>query len=281
MLKTRVITAIVLLIGFSLALFQLPPPAWAWLVAVVCGLAGWEWARLCGGAALLARGYGLLVALLAMLLSRLWLDESGHLLARAVAPAVALFAAAILFWLTLVPVWLRLRWRLRQLPLGLLLGLLLILPPAMALCLIRAESPWMLLAAMAVVWVADIAAYFSGRAFGRHKLAPNISPGKTWEGVCGAIFGVWASAASVLWWHDAARPAWAWLMYALLLFALTALSVIGDLFESLMKRQAGMKDSSGLLPGHGGVLDRIDSLTSTLPFVGLALVLGRLNGFFA
>jgi phosphatidate cytidylyltransferase len=118
--------------------------------------------------------------------------------------------------------------------------------------------------------VADIAAYFAGRAFGRHKLAPAISPGKTWEGAGGAVVGVLVFGLILI----ATRapgmlngPALA--AAAALLVALTALSIQGDLFESLLKRQAGVKDSGTLLPGHGGILDRIDSLTSTLPLVGL------------
>jgi phosphatidate cytidylyltransferase len=124
---------------------------------------------------------------------------------------------------------------------------------------------------MAVIWVADIAAYFAGRAFGTHKLAPSVSPGKTWEGVAGALLGVLLYAVLCM----AALKRFggehvqgisletATLVIAFL--ALTLLSVIGDLFESWMKRGAGLKDSSNLLPGHGGVLDRIDALTSTLP----------------
>ena len=120
-------------------------------------------------------------------------------------------------------------------------------------------------------WVADIAAYFSGRRFGRHKLAPAISPGKTWEGAVGAGVGVLAFGYAVALHGGLALPLQAgWPGLAPLLVAYTALSIIGDLFESLLKRQAGLKDSGTLLPGHGGILDRIDSLTSTLPLAGLA-----------
>jgi phosphatidate cytidylyltransferase len=126
---------------------------------------------------------------------------------------------------------------------------------------------------MAMVWMADIAAYFAGRRFGKHKLAPRISPGKTWEGVLGGMLGVslyvlmvWSFSASV---HQLVSlpvillASWFWV----------ALAVVGDLFESAIKRQAGVKDSGSLLPGHGGLLDRIDALTSTLPLAVLALQL--------
>jgi phosphatidate cytidylyltransferase len=128
---------------------------------------------------------------------------------------------------------------------------------------------WLLLAAMALVWIADIAAYFCGRAFGRNKLAPSISPGKTREGAFGALLAVlvYGFVLALKQWPDASAERLAGVAVVLLL--LTVLSIVGDLFESLLKRQAGIKDSSNLLPGHGGVLDRIDSLTSTLPLVAL------------
>ena len=125
---------------------------------------------------------------------------------------------------------------------------------------------------MALVWLADSAAYFVGRAFGRNKLAPAISPGKTWEGAIGAGLAVavcGVALAGYLPARIAANPA----LLVLLLFGLTAISIAGDLFESMLKRQAGLKDSSSILPGHGGILDRIDSLTSTLPIVALIWLL--------
>jgi len=148
-----------------------------------------------------------------------------------------------------------------------------LLPSACALVQLRALGPWLLVAAMAIVWVADTAAYFSGRAFGRRKLAPLISPGKTWEGAWGAIAAVLVAGLAVL----AALPESSiapglapW--FVLGLIPVTAVGIAGDLFESLLKRQAGVKDSSHLLPGHGGLLDRIDSLVATLPFAGLAAI---------
>ena len=144
--------------------------------------------------------------------------------------------------------------------------------------MLRDASPWVLLATAALVWVADIAAYFAGKAFGRRKLAPKVSPGKTWEGVVGAMAGVlvygtvldvvahlWDIPISFIFVPSEGIPA------VVLMLVLAGLSVVGDLFESWMKRGAGLKDSSGLLPGHGGLLDRIDALTSTLPLAALAV----------
>jgi phosphatidate cytidylyltransferase len=161
-------------------------------------------------------------------------------------------------------------------------GWLVLWPMWLALVLLREVSPWLLLALAAMVWVADICAYFAGRTFGRHKLAPRISPGKTWEGVAGALAGVvvygiaLALVSGVREWslgpvfaHGAGIPA------VIAMVVLTLFSIVGDLFESWMKRGAGLKDSSTLLPGHGGVLDRIDALTSSLPIAALALTVMR------
>ncbi|MEK0427914.1 MAG: hypothetical protein RL001_441 [Pseudomonadota bacterium] len=139
------------------------------------------------------------------------------------------------------------------------------------------RSPLLLISAMAIVWAADIGAYFAGRAFGMRKLAPTISPGKSWEGVLGGWLAVLAlgaaSSFSPSLEHSFAvvlQQRFGWALWFLLMSVLVAASVIGDLFESLMKRRAGVKDSSQLLPGHGGVLDRIDALVPVMP---LALLL--------
>ena len=134
-----------------------------------------------------------------------------------------------------------------------LVGFVVLIPTALAMMHLRSFGPWVLLGTMAVVWVADIAAYFSGRAFGRHKLAPSISPGKTWEGALGGALGVLLFGFGILVAFGARQPGGAFVI-ALALLAWTAISVIGDLFESLLKRQAGLKDSGSILPGHGGIL---------------------------
>jgi phosphatidate cytidylyltransferase len=137
-------------------------------------------------------------------------------------------------------------------------------------------SPIFLLSVMAVVWVADIGAYFAGKAFGKHKLAPSISPGKSWEGAIGGWLAVLllSSVAAMIPQLDNTFPAQifarkGWWIFLLLMTLLCAASVIGDLFESMLKRRVGMKDSSHLLPGHGGVLDRIDALIPVLPLAVL------------
>jgi phosphatidate cytidylyltransferase len=139
-----------------------------------------------------------------------------------------------------------------------------------------------MLSIFVLVWIADIAAYFAGRAFGRRKLAPSLSPGKSWEGVWGGICAVWILAFSWMWADQMAMfdspsiysllYAHGWVYFLVSVSFLTAMSVVGDLVESMVKRNAGVKDSSQLLPGHGGVLDRVDALLPTLP---LAMMLSQ------
>lgn len=270
MLKQRVLTAIALLAGLYAALTLLDLTAWGWLVAVILGLAGWEWGRLSGLAPGGAIGSGVITFLLVAAAAAFAFGPTG-VLPDAMRPLSALHALAIAFWLVVVPAWM---WRGGR-PSGFwmaLTGVVVLLPPALALIQLRAQGLVPLLLLMAVVWIADIAAYFTGRALGRHKLAPAISPGKTWEGAFGAVIAVqcYGLAIKPLLFTEADMPAW--LVWSVILLLLTAVSIVGDLFESMMKRQAGIKDSSQLLPGHGGVLDRVDSLTATLPLIGFALL---------
>ena len=144
-------------------------------------------------------------------------------------------------------------------------GFIVIVPAALALAILE---PAEVLAVLVLVWIADTAAYFVGRAYGRRKLAPSISPGKTWEGAAGGVGGalIYAILLSLF----GGRAWWAYLAIALVL---AVLSIVGDLFESAAKRQAGVKDSGTTLPGHGGIMDRIDSATATLPICALLLSL--------
>jgi phosphatidate cytidylyltransferase len=266
MLKTRIITALVLVLALALILFALPPLAAEITFAVIAGLAAWEWAGLMKQDTATRYIYAL-----AMLLACWQLGGP----AKALVPLLLWLAAG--FWLLVVPFWFRGKWSLGGNDMaGYLLGALVILPTWAAMSALHAVDTWLMLAVMALVWVADVAAYFAGRTFGRHKLAPAISPGKTWEGVAGAVVGVLTYGGIVLAFSPlAGKLPLSLPLFVLLLLVLTAVSVMGDLFESLLKRQAGIKDSSQLLPGHGGVLDRIDALTSTLPVAALILHLLR------
>ncbi len=269
MLKQRVLTALVLVGSLLLALFLLPALAWLVLAALVCAGAAWEWGALTGLRGPTRPIFAVFAGLLCLAVGLVsGLDRPDG---AAAWPLLGLYLVSALFWIALVPNWLRRKWRVAGVPAALTVGVVVLLPPALAFAHLRQVGPWVLLAAMALVWIADIAAYFAGRAFGRRKLAPAISPGKTWEGAAGAVLGVLIYGAVLFFALRADGLAAANLLVVLpILVLLTALSIAGDLFESLLKRQAGLKDSGSLLPGHGGILDRIDSLTSTLPLVGLA-----------
>jgi phosphatidate cytidylyltransferase len=271
MLRTRVITAVVLFGVFFTALFYLPPLGWMLFATAVAAVAAWEWGALMrlGEAGriwlgVLLAGVCAVVTILAPAAVGI-----GVGFAEAAWPLGACFyLPAVIFWLFLVPVWLTRRWPMPNTAIALATGSVLILPAWMALLQLRQAGPLTLLAIMAVVWLADIGAYFFGRRFGRHKLAPNISPGKTWEGAFGGVVVVLAYGLLL----SPKLPATLTgnlPLLAVLLSVLATIGILGDLFESLLKRQAGLKDSSNVLPGHGGVLDRIDSLTSTLPLVAL------------
>ncbi|RTL54914.1 MAG: phosphatidate cytidylyltransferase [Rhodocyclaceae bacterium] len=264
MLKARVITALILVAGLLSLLFFAPGIAVAAAFACVAAIGGWEWA----GLMKMEKAARMLFGGLVLVLCWMVRDSAEELF-----PLLWLLSA--LFWLLCSPWWLRRRWSLAGNDFGAYaLGGLLLLSTWASLVSLYQRGPVILLAVLAAIWVADIAAYFTGRAFGRNKLAPDISPGKTREGAYGAMVGVVVYGLSVWPWLDVVRPhgLLAWLGLALALVLLTVLSIVGDLFESLLKRQAGIKDSSQVLPGHGGILDRIDSLIPTLPLIALMFI---------
>ena len=262
MLKTRVLTAVVLIAVFVAALFFLPTPGWIAFCAVLLGVAVWEWGAL---AALGPASRTVYVTLLVLLFVSPLAFES-HGAGGLYAPVWVYYASGLL-WILLVPLWI---WRGRGVGgQGVLLaaGTIMLVPACAALVDLRGGHPGLLLAVLGTVWISDSAAYFVGRRFGRRKLAPSISPGKTWEGVGGALVAVVLYALA---WASLGAPSAAWLVPILL--GLAVVGIIGDLFESLIKRQAGVKDSGTLLPGHGGVLDRIDAPVAMLPLAVLAFM---------
>jgi phosphatidate cytidylyltransferase len=274
MLSTRIVTALIALLVVLAALFLLPPRGFALALLVVLAFAAREW----GALARLGRA-GTTAFIAVLLAAGLALVYAGATRAdTAAALALAVCAGATLFWVLIATPWVVRRWPPRS-PLGLALsGWIVLLGAFVALTELQARSPWLVLAAMAIVWIADTAAYFSGRAFGRRKLAPQVSPGKTWEGVYGALAAValyslalvpLARSAGYAGTLDAASV----LLWLAFVVAVAALSVVGDLFESWLKRNAGVKDSGSLLPGHGGVLDRIDALLAAMPPIALAALL--------
>lgn len=276
MLLLRVITAVLLLALLLPTLWLATPWPFAVLTLLLIAAAGWEWSRLNGVAVIAALGPGTLLAL-----AGLWAVYTGSV---DKAPG-ALWWGATAIWVVLGALALHAgpaRWRRWPATLRLALGLLALWVAWLALAKARAVGVNFLLSVLCLVWVADIGAYAAGRAFGRRKLAPTISPGKSWEGVAGGVAcvwllaGIWVIAIDRQWPVGSASlyTVWVerfgWAGMALLALALAGFSVVGDLFESLVKRAAGVKDSSRLLPGHGGVLDRVDALLPVLP-VALAL----------
>lgn len=264
MLKQRVGAALVLIFAFLAALFYMPPPIWAISMGAIALVAAWEWARLCGLTGMPRGMYALsLVATIAVF----------HVFSSTLMMQ-GIWLAALLFWFILAPIWLIRHWTIRHRGFLLLIGLIVLLPTWFAFVMLRDIDIVLLLFLMGLVWAADIAAYFSGRQWGKHKLAPRISPGKTWEGVAGAVLvaiiyvGLWQFFAPGVLARFSAVSGWAQSLAAILL---VVISITGDLFESHLKRVAGMKDSGTLIPGHGGILDRIDSQTSVLP-VAMALI---------
>jgi phosphatidate cytidylyltransferase len=280
MLKTRVITAVILLVGLLAALFFLPSSGWLVFCALLCAGAAWEWGGLAGWGQRGRLAYGAVLGVLSFFLG---VPLAAQSLLASVFPSVLnsygnvliiLYALAILyvltagFWVLVVPFWLRYKWRLQNWS-AVLVGFVVLVPPTLAFAWLRNFSPAAVLAACAVAWVADIVAYFTGRAFGRTRLAPNISPGKTWAGAIGAVLGVLIYCNIITLGDFSAfnGNVFALIMLQFMFICVAVLSIVGDLFESLLKRLAGVKDSSSVLPGHGGILDRIDSLTSVLPLI--------------
>jgi phosphatidate cytidylyltransferase len=247
-----VVTATVLIVLLLAGLFFLPRTGVALLMALIVAIGGFEWARLCGLGVMESRIYAaaIVIGLLALVSVEVW------------RPA---FVAGSAFWILAVPAWLWFGLGARQRSGLIPLGFLVLVPPALAMV---ALEPLDALLALAVAWIADTAAYFAGRRWGRRKLAPSISPGKTWEGAAGGLIGAaaYAMILSILFAGMQGTRMAAFLGAAALL---VAVSIVGDLFESAVKRQAGVKDSGSILPGHGGMLDRIDSATAVLPVAAL------------
>jgi len=245
-------------------MFQLSQFWWSVLLLVVLLAAGYEWGALAGyGGG--ARWLFCCILLLSAIAIQLAIPAGG---AASVPPMErGIYGASCVFWLLVVPVWLARGWRFPGPLTAAVAGWIALVPTWLALARLQTD-PVQLLLLLGIVWLADSAAYGAGRAWGRHKLAPRVSPGKTWEGVGGAAVAV-AVYYVVL---SAVAPAQTWAggwTGALIFAGVTAMSIVGDLFESHLKRQAGVKDSGALLPGHGGVLDRIDGLLCALPLAAL------------
>ena len=263
MLRTRILTGMILGALLLLGLFRLPP---LWAVAAfgaVFTLAAWEWAGFGALGDLKAKAAYTAAIAAVMYLGWVWTDRASHL--------IMLLAAACAWWI-IAFLWLYLAPERHQPVLALLCGVPVLAPAFVALARLVASTGGFAKGPQTVLWLvlmvcaADIGAYFAGRSFGRHKLAPRVSPGKTWEGAAGGLIMVmlvaWAGAV-----HFSLTVPF------MLAFGcgVGVFSIVGDLTESMFKRAASLKDSSALLPGHGGLLDRLDSITAAAPLYALGL----------
>ena len=258
MLKKRIISALVALFVLAVVLFVLPVIAARFFIGILILAAAWEWA-----AFLFEKDKPALrftyVAFIALLIGILAMNLPSAALTSGILTAALAWWFVALVWIFLFPTPV-------PKPVAWLCGALVLVPAWLALDILYLRSPELLLFALLIVWVADIGAYFVGRGFGRVKLAPQISPGKTWEGVFGGLCAVLLLAAL--------SSDYLQIRISVLLpfcIAVAMLSVVGDLTVSMFKRSAGLKDSGTLFPGHGGLLDRIDSVTAAAPLFALAL----------
>lgn len=273
MLRTRLLTAVVLLSVLLPVLFLLPITYFGILVGVVLSVAAWEWCRLVypNSSSKLPIYYAFAVTTHGLawiyFFNLVWID--------------ILITLVVIFWLVVIPLLMRQSTSLQLKRVNHLLAFFgFILMPVLwfSVMHIRMQGLGFLLSVLCIVWVADIGAYFVGKTLGRHKLAPQLSPGKTIEGALGGLFLVCLMGTLCIaldwftlftWAHELAGYLGALVLVAILV----GLSIMGDLFESQLKRLAGVKDSSHLLPGHGGVLDRIDALMPVLPTTILILMI--------
>jgi phosphatidate cytidylyltransferase len=260
-LKTRILTAVVLVAVLLAVVLLLPPIATVVAITAMVIAGAWEWSAFLRAPAVAIRA--LYVAAVVVLLWVAWQVTGTPQGRNRVLLLAVIWWVVALFWVIFAP-------RRASPWLAALAGMLALVPAWMALMRLRLDIPrgaeWMLFLLM-LVWVADIGAFFVGRKFGRVRLAPAVSPGKTWEGVLGgvAVSALVAIAGSS--WFNMPGP-----LFVALCLAAVAFSIVGDLTESLLKRFAGVKDSGKLFPGHGGVMDRIDSVTGAAPVLFFGLI---------
>ena len=263
MLKQRIITALILAPLALCGVFLLEPEPFSYFVAAILVLAGWEWANLAGWQSQISRvAYAVVIGAAVLFILPL-VSETLVLTLSAIWWGIA--TVFIITYPASASVW-------RSTYVRLLIGILILLPMWKALVFLRGANftlvddlniLWLILYVLLVVWAADTGAYFAGRAFGNKKLAPKVSPGKSWAGAWGGLAAtiVLAFIGGSLLGLDHISL----VIFALVTLLVASISIIGDLTESMFKRQRGIKDSSNLLPGHGGVLDRIDSLVAAIP----------------
>ena len=251
MLRERVITALILAALVLLVIFFLPHAATMAALALLVVAAAWEWSAFPRFTQHSGRlFYVAFVA--ACVAATWWFGVQREEMDRLIQAALVWWVFALI-WVAIAPARVN-----RTTAAG--AGLLVLVPAWLALARLHAAGPQLLLFLILLVVAADVGAYFAGRRFGQNKLAPRVSPGKTWEGVLGGFVAAALMAALGVWWFELDAP-----RFLALCLVVVVASIIGDLTESLFKRHAGLKDSGKLLPGHGGLLDRVDSVTAAAP----------------
>lgn len=274
MLKERIITALIMVTLVAAGILYLPPLGLAIMFGVLVSVAAWEWSALAGLSSAAAKlGFTLLVAVLLVLValhSQLFSAEVLWSRVKDVLGLACLWWAIALLWVKgypgSAPIW-------QSTPMRLLMGLLTLVPAWVALVYLRLqqEGEMLIFILIGLVTAADIGAYFSGRAWGKAKLAPAVSPGKSWAGFWGGMTAT--SGLGLLVWLLELADGFSLLAIMIIAMLTTLASVLGDLLESMVKRQQGVKDSGRILPGHGGMMDRLDSMTAAAPVFALCLML--------
>ncbi|MBT5797793.1 MAG: phosphatidate cytidylyltransferase [Porticoccaceae bacterium] len=270
MLRLRIITALCMVAIFLPALFLMPSMLFSIATVPLVLVAGWEWSRLVKIRSVIARIGYLLLIVMTLFAASLWLGLPDMFDPQR---AQQLLLVAVGVW-AFIFLWIQgypssaILWSARPI-LG-LLGLMLLGFTWIAIVTILnyQSGQWLLLLAIVIIVLADVGGFFAGKYFGKHKLAPIISPGKTWEGFVGGLLLEGVLVGSLVWYLSDHVTV---LGLSLLVIPVALYSVLGDLFESMIKRHSGVKDSGRLLPGHGGVLDRIDGVMAALPMFGLIL----------
>jgi phosphatidate cytidylyltransferase len=265
-LLARVFTSIFLIGSLLVGIFMLPQWLWGLALILPISMVALEYSRLFDWNQKLRVGFVLTVVSFCFLPFLLF-DQFNQLVSRM---AAVISWVAVLFWMLLVPFLIRYRFRTKSYICNVLIGIVIIVPAWFTMVGLQ-TIPYALLGVLVGVWLVDIAGYFIGRKFGKIKLLPSVSPGKTREGVLGGLVAICAYGLGLSITFDNVFSIAHWILFGISVTAFTAIAVLGDLFESYLKRSRGVKDSGSILPGHGGMLDRVDSMTALLPFSFLVI----------
>jgi phosphatidate cytidylyltransferase len=265
-LLARVLTSIFLIGALLVGMFMLPQWLWGLMLILPITMVAVEYSRLFGWDQKLRVGFLLTIVGLC-LVPFLLFDQFNELVSVI---GMVISWAAVLFWMLLVPFLIRYRFQTKNYICNAVIGILVIAPAWFGMVGLH-TYPYALLGVLVGVWLVDIAGYFIGREFGKIKLLPSVSPGKTREGVLGGFVSVCVYGLGLSLAFEHVFTMAQWILFVIIVFAFTAIAVLGDLFESFLKRSSGVKDSGSILPGHGGMLDRVDSMTALLPFSFLVI----------